>query len=385
MAAPEDADHSVTDAPLPAAAHISASLRAPILDLAQSREPGDRNRLLLAVADLCDQSGAGCEEPAMQDVLHDVFMSLIGRVEHDIRRQLAEKLSGAAWAPPTLVAYLARDDVEIARPIIARSPLLRDQDLVRLLVESSLDHHIEVARRPRLGASVVDAILAQGEADVLTALAANDTTELSPLAMSRLVSFSQTVAGLRAPLSRHPQLTIELGAMLYVWVGETLRASLTGRFDVDQAAFGEAVAAAVAKAHGAPGDGISLELDERAAMDRRVVEKLKAGGQLRPGLLLRSLRENKLTLFTIALAGLGEFTTDDVREALDADGPDPLALACAAAGVDRGALPTVLFLVRQLNNGRPGRDNERAGLDRITTTMDRAAAATAFRRQAAKR
>ena len=193
------------------------------------------------------------------------------------------------------------------------------------------------------------------------------------------------MAGLRSPLSRHPRLTAELGGMLYAWIGETLRASLAARFDVDHEVFREAVAQAVAQAQGAPGDGVSLEIDERAAMDRRVVEKLKAAGQLRPGLLLRVLRENKLTLFVIALAGLGDFTTDAIRDALDADTPEGLALACTAVGVDRGALPTVVALVRQLNNDRPGRKNEVAGLTRITTTMDRAAAAAVFRRQAAAR
>jgi uncharacterized protein (DUF2336 family) len=357
--------------------NIAEITHGSILDLAQSRLPADRDRLLLAVADLCEHS-EGCERPEIQDMLSDVFMSLIGQVERDIRRQLAEKLAGANWAPRDLINYLARDDVEIARPIIALSPLLEDHDLVRLLVEASLEHHIELARRPYLPATVVDAILAQGDADVLTALATNETAELGPLAMKQLVSFSQTIAALRAPLAHHPRLNTELGAMLYVWVGETLRTILSERFEVNRSAFKEAVAYAIEQARGAA-DSADLEFDERAAMDRRVVEKLKAGGQLRPGLLLRALRESKLTLFTIALASLGEFSTDDVREAMHAEKAEPLALACAAVGVDRGALPTVLSLVRQLNNGHPGAAGELQDLIRLTSSMDRPAAAQAFR------
>ena len=355
-----------------------------ILDLAHSRQPGDRDRLLLAVADLCEHSSeSGRTE--VQSLLSDVFMSLISQVEWEIRRQLAEKLAGAAWAPKDLINYLARDDVEIARPIIARSPLLEDHDLIRLLVEASLEHHIEIARRPGLPARVVDAILSQGETDVLTALATNESAEIGPLAMERLVSFSQTIAALRAPLSHHPRLSTQLGAMLFVWVGETLRAVLSTRFEVDSDAFRDAVAQAVDHARGAAGAGSNAELDERTAMDRRVVEKLKAGGQLRPGLLLRALRESKLTLFTVALASLGDFTTEDVRNALTTDDAEPLALACAAVGVDRGALPTVLSLVRQLNNGRPCNPHELNELARATASMDRNAAAAAFREHAAAR
>ena len=350
-----------------------------MLELARSPAPVDRDRLLLALADLCERQG--CEGAEAQTLVRDVFMGLIGRVERDIRSRLADKLAGASWAPRDLVLLLARDEIDIARPVIAQSPVLEDQDLVRLLVEAATDHQIEVARRPGLAALVVSAILDQGSPEVLGALAANPSAEVTPLAMERLVAFSQTVAGLRAPLARHPALTTDLAAMLYVWVGEALRRSLAERFAVEGPAFEAAVASAVDEARGAPGDGMSLESDERAAMDRRVVEKLKAGRQLRPGLLLRALRDGKLTLFTIALAELGEFTTDEVRQALDAPSPELLSLACAAVAVDRSAFPSLLKLVRQLNHGRPGARNETASLSGSLTLLDRASATRAFRKQ----
>jgi len=56
---------------------------------------------------------------------------------------------------------LALDDIEIARPIISESPVLKDMDLVRLLVEATIEHQIEVRRRPQLSQSVIGAILEQ--------------------------------------------------------------------------------------------------------------------------------------------------------------------------------------------------------------------------------
>jgi uncharacterized protein (DUF2336 family) len=112
-----------------------------------------------------------------------------------------------------------------------------------------------------------------------------------------------------------------------------------------------------------------------------VVAKLKAGGQLRPGLLMRALRDHKLTLFTIALAELGEFTTDQVRQAMDADSAETLALGCAAVGVDRSALPSLMALVRSLNRDRPGKQGEVASLNGAATLLDRESAARAFRKR----
>jgi uncharacterized protein (DUF2336 family) len=350
-----------------------------MLDLARSPAPGDRDRLLMGLADLCEHGGF--EGVEAQSLVRDVFMGLVGRVERDIRARLAEKLATAAWAPRDLVILLARDEIDIARPLILGSPVLEETDLVRLLVETAVEHQVEVARRPGLGPEVVSAILDQGSPEVLAALAGNTSAELSDLALERLVAFSQTVAALRAPLARHPALKADLAATLYAWVGEALRRSLLERFAVDGPAFSEAVAAAVQEARGAPGDGVSLESDERAAMDRRVVQKLKAGGQLRPGLLLRALKDGKVILFTIALAELGGFTTDEVRQAMDAPSPELLSLACAAVGVDRSAFPTLLGLLRPLNRGRPGPENEAGSLSGSLTLLDRASAARAFRKR----
>jgi uncharacterized protein (DUF2336 family) len=350
-----------------------------MLDLARSPAPADRDRLMLALVNLCERNQGG--GPETQALVRDVFLSLVDRVERDIRLRLVEKLAHAAWAPRELVLALAHQDIDIAAPLIAASPVLQDHDLVRLMVETAVEHQVEIARRPNLGAPVVQAILDQASPDVLTALAGNASADIGPFAMERLVSLSQTLAGLRAPLARHPRLSLDLGAMLYAWVGETLRRTLAERFAVDGAAFDSAVAAVVSEARGAPGDGVSLEADERAAMDRRVVEKLKAGGQLRPGLLLRALRDGKLTLFTIALAELGGFTTDEVRTAMDADTPELLFLACSAVGVDKGALPSILALLKPLNRGLPGAELGRGRLDSLITLLDRDSAARAFRKR----
>lgn len=334
-----------------------------ILSLARSRTPGDRERLLLAVVDLCDVADSAeiMSAPAVQDLLNSIFMSLVVEAERDIRRRLAEKLAVVDWAPAALINVLALDDIEIARPIIATSPLLQDHDLVRLLVEATVEHQIEVARRPRIGQPVIAAILQQAEPAVLTALAGNHQAALAASDMAMLVKASRRVAALRSPLVRRPELTEDLALQLYVWVGQSLRQSLVLRFRLDPVALEAALGQAVGEAHaGAPGvepttDAIVWQQDdEREAMERQLIVKLVAAGQLRPGYLLRALREGKLSLFVGALATLGDFPPDMVRQAMDGDQPEHLALACAAVNIDKSAFPTILELVRSLNGGKPG-------------------------------
>jgi uncharacterized protein (DUF2336 family) len=332
-----------------------------LLDLAKSRTPADRERLLLGIVDLCDAGGpavAAVDAPGVQALLASIFMSLVVEAERDIRRRLAAKLATAEWAPPTLINVLALDEIEIARPIIASSPLLEDRDLIRLLIEATIEHQMEVARRPHLGGEVVAAILQQGEPAVLTALAGNTTAELSDDDMRQLVGAARQIAALRTPLSRHPKLSSDLALQLYIWVGQSVRRALADRFRLDSPALDKALAETLRDAHGgrtAERQGLLVVArdGEREEMEQRLIEKLHAAGQLRAGYLVRALREGRLTLFSAALAMLGRFEHDHIRRAIDSDRPELLALACAAVGIDRSVFPTILEMVRQLNAGRP--------------------------------
>ena len=84
-----------------------------------------------------------------------------------------------------------------------------------------------------------------------------------------------------------------------------------------------------------------------------MIAKMDMAGQLRPGYLVKALKDQRLSLFVAALAALGRFEVREVKSALKAENPEPLALACAAVGVDRTIFPTLLAQVRSLNGGLP--------------------------------
>jgi len=338
---------------------LTSQDRHDLVELARSRTHADRDRLLLALAELCAAAKDEASSAKVQELLSGIFMTLVVEAERDMRRRLAEKLADAEWAPSALINVLALDEIEIARPIIAASPILTDQDLIRLLIEATIEHQIEIARRPRLGQAVVAEILRQGEPAVLTALAGNTTAELADEDMKALVAEARRVAALRAPLAQHPRLSSELALQLYVWLGQAMRQAITARFRLDPTALEEALAATVQEAHGgarARDDGLVLVVreGERQEMDRRLIDKLHAAGQLRPSFLVKALRDHRLGLFATALAKLGGFPAEQVRQALDATQPQLLQVACSAVGIDRSAFPTILQMVRELNAGRPG-------------------------------
>lgn len=346
-----------------------------LLLLARSREVDDRQRLLLGITSLCRARPPSGE---LSPVLSEIFLILARQAERDVRRVLSERLAAADWAPPALINMLALDEIEIARPVIASSPLLRDEDLLKVLLEATLEHQIEVARRPRISGRVADAVIDRGEPAALTALAGNRTAEVSEDGIRRLVEHSRRIAALRAPLTRHPRLSDSMARQMYGWIGAALRQSICERFQVDPAKLDRALDEAVNSAWRGPeavplAQPVDLDRDE---MERRLVDKLQAAGQLRAGLLIRAVREGRLALFIQALATLGGFTVGQVRAALNAATPEPLYYACAAVGIDRAVFPPLLDEVRRLNGGPPG---EAAGSVWMRGALSTGSATRAFR------
>lgn len=329
-----------------------------LLELARSKHVDDRRRLLLGIAALCDATPPGAEA---SPILGEIFMVIARQAEREIRKALSDSLAAAEWAPPALIAMLALDEIEIARPVIARSPLLKDQDLLRVLVEATIEHQIEVARRPHISGRVADAIIDRGEPASLTALAGNKTAEVSDDSLGRLVEQSRRIAALRAPLTRHPRLNDALATQLYQWVGQSLREAIGERFRVDESKLSEALDSIVRPAPPALAEPLGIapaDVTDPEEMERRLVAKLQSSGQLRAGFLIRAVREQRLSLFEHGIAALGGFPITHIRAAIVRPSPDALFLACAAVGIDRAVFPAVLDEIRKLNGGWPGDGDE---------------------------
>lgn len=345
-----------------------------LLALARNASPDARQRLLLGVIALCDANPPSGE---LSPVLGEIFLTLARQAEREVRKVLSEKLAHADWAPAALVNVLALDEIEIARPILTSSPILQDDDLLRVLIEASLEHQIAIARRPQISGRVADAVIDRGEPAVLTALATNRTADLSVDGIRRLVEHSRRIAALRGPLTRHPRMTEALAEQMYHWVGTALRQSISARFNVDEAVVGAAVYDAVegiirpARADQRPEDDA-----DRDEMERRLIDKLQAAGQLRAGFLVRAVREKRLSLFVHGLATIGGFAAAEIRQALNASSPEALYYACSAVGIDRAVFPTLLIELRALNQSMPG---DRGQAVWLRGSLSQTSAARAFR------
>lgn len=90
--------------------------------------------------------------------LEDLTLPLFDQVSVEARRFVAAALSDSEYAPLGLVRRLCDESVDIAAPVLIRSPLLSDVTLIALIGRHGLPHARAIARRPGLNQTIADLI-----------------------------------------------------------------------------------------------------------------------------------------------------------------------------------------------------------------------------------
>jgi uncharacterized protein (DUF2336 family) len=319
---------------------------AELIEMARRRGRADRQELLDNITDLFMADGARLsdrERALITGILH----RLVGTVEAEVRRALAERLKARTDAPPDLVLLLAGDDIEIARPLLEHSPLLRDPDLIQVIRSRGREHWLAISTRRQISADVSDAIVATGDADVIALLLRNEDADLSRQAMAYLVAEAERVDGYQEPLLRRRDLPPDLAMRMYWWVSAALRQYILNRFAVPEALVDDVLEGAALDAAGAPeANGQPL-----SAIARDLVDRLSEHERISPHLLIGFLRCSRVAAF---IAGFARFAAVPEpiarRVTLDADG-ESLAVLCRAADVNRNDFATLFLLIQNVRHG----------------------------------
>ncbi|RUM97351.1 DUF2336 domain-containing protein [Pseudaminobacter arsenicus] len=126
--------------------------------LAMKGEAGKAERLFrAAVSAFCSLTRPSRREIAQ---FEDLAVPLFDMVSLEARRFAAAALSECEYAPIALVRLLGNQPVDVAAPLIIRSPVLRDIDLIALIGRHGLAHARVIARRANLNPAISDLIRA---------------------------------------------------------------------------------------------------------------------------------------------------------------------------------------------------------------------------------
>lgn len=234
---------------------------------------------------------------------------------------------------------LVDDSVDVASPVLMRSPLLTTQNLVEIVGSGRRDHQLLVARRPGIAAPVSDALVRTDFDAVLDALLRNTTAEIGKETFANLVERSRDREILPALLAQRNDLPPDLAQRMCSWVSAELKQALVQRFP-DAAG---TLTRALDEASTAVQTGVQSSSEMSAA---KLVAKLSASGQLRSSFLIRVLHQGQMDLFDHGFAALLDLDLEATRNILYGERPVLVAYACRGIGIDRAVFGTVFNLSR---------------------------------------
>jgi uncharacterized protein (DUF2336 family) len=318
---------------------------AELSQMALDRSPQARRSLVGRVTDFYFRRGNDLT-PRERALVTDILRELLRDSARDVRRALAERLAGEATAPRDLVIALANDEAPVARPVLARSPVLTDGDLVAVVRSHDSQHQRAVAVRPALSIAVTDALVDVGDHDVISVLLGNHGASLGDSAMARLVERSRTVEVWQGLLLERPEMQRDLALRMYAWVTASLRQQILAVYNINPRELDDYLSDTIdgLTRPSSRNQGVTEEMTARA-------QNMARRGEITPAALVEVLRRGDVVLFCVLLGQIIHTPPEDVRSMIDEPGGRALAVACRVAGINGQSFASLFLLSRR---ARPG-------------------------------
>lgn len=223
-----------------------------------------------------------------------------------VRKAISEAFASAPDAPPTVVVALANDQSEVAAPVLGRSPLLADADLIDCAAVGDAFAQAAIALRAPLAAPVAAALAEVGAREALIALAVNPDADIPDFSLGRMVERFGADGELREAMLTRP-LPASVRSDLVVAAAAALKSFVIGCAWLSPERAARVEREACDKAHVIIADDAERARDWAGARD--LVARLREAGRLTSGLALRALLSGNACLFEatlVELSGLPE-------------------------------------------------------------------------------
>ncbi len=332
-----------------------------LLEMARDKTVEGRHALMAAVSDLFFDRNEVLSDRE-RALMSDILRQIIHDMEMSVRRELSGRLAALPDAPHDLVMTLANDEIEVAHPILIRSDILHDADLVEIIQHRTLQHQLAIAMRRHLSESVTEALVETGNHDVIKTMLENPSARISRTTMEYLVEQAKRMDTYQNPLVRRPELEPELAKRLYWWVSAALREHIVAHFEIDPTELDATIETAVKGLMSADAPGASSKPAELA-------EQLASEGKITSELMVRVLRQGEVPLFEAMFSRRSGLRLRLLRRLLFEPGGEALAVACKGIDIPKSDFATIFMLTRKARAGA-GVMNPRE-LTRVLALYDR--------------
>ncbi|WP_299437839.1 DUF2336 domain-containing protein [uncultured Rhodospira sp.] len=297
-----------------------------LLDLARQRSQESRESLASFMIELLDGQ-SGVLSDSERSLTSDILRTIIFKVERSIRDRLVSVIADIEGCPYDLIWFLANEPIEIAYPILLRSTVLRDADLIELVQRKAIEHRMTIAARPNLSPAVSDTIARVAESEVIVRLLRNETAALGESTLACLVERARTDQVLHEPLVKRPEMTAELAQKLVHWVSDALREYILSHWTIPAATLDESLETVLEDA------AILTDTDEIEAPVDPTIQTVPGDPDRLKRLIISAMGVGDLRLVVSLISASLGVRKALIRRVLAERSSESLAVVCRALGM----------------------------------------------------
>jgi uncharacterized protein (DUF2336 family) len=345
----------------------SANIGTVLQQLARDKSENGRTALVEAVTNLRLSSDDGLKAREKK-LIFDILADLVRETEMSVRSTISARLSDMNDAPLPLIRFLANDEIEIAHPILSKSRVLEDEDLVEIVKNRTIEHQLSIAIRKNVGEAVSDALVNEKNNSVIKCLLENSGAEFAQTTMRRLVDLSEHESSLRAPIAHRHDLGEDLAQRMFSWVSDALRSVLVEEWSFSSELIETLLSEAKSK-------DLKVLRGREKSPTVKMAEELARQGLLSPQTLLRVLRSGDVSLFIAILQLMTELPENFVRLLVHDKKGLGLAVLCKSCVMSREVFGAIFALTRaDGDRGAPLKHSYRKVLEYYETISNKKAA-----------
>jgi uncharacterized protein (DUF2336 family) len=315
---------------------------ARLIELAKEESSDKRRELLREITDMFFDS-ADTRTSKENQLFDEVLRAVAREMEEAVLADLSTRFADAADAPKELVRDLAGKAFRVAEPLLRNSPVLRDEDLLRLVSEQSQEHIRAIAQRDTVSPALTHAIVKVGNDDAIDTLLRNAGATFERATIERVVDRAMETPKMHEGVVTRQDLPIDLLNEMFFVVEKKLRTVIVERNSrVDPKELDDALARARSRIEERNRKTANTGEMLQAA---KLIDQKKRNGDLTPNLLVSLFRDKQMPAF---IYGLGELTGLDYetcKSIVARKDMDALATICRAAEIERPLFVTLAMLL----------------------------------------
>lgn len=212
-----------------------ASLAEPAFELGGDEAAQLRARALIAerLAEIVTWPATRIA-PHERQLAGDILIGLLRTADTVLRKRCAARMAMIVDAPKVVLRYLARDDIDVAQPLLETSPGLDDADLIATIRAGTPAHWAAIAGRRNLSETVTEALIQTGDPAVIAVMLRNPFTKLSAPGVDMMVALSRQHRALCNAILTREEVKPAQGLTLFWWADSDARLHIMRRFAVDR-------------------------------------------------------------------------------------------------------------------------------------------------------